>query len=908
MKALKALIWLLIVGAVVGFLTVIGIYFYLKPDLPSVEVLQDVKLQTPMRIYTQDGQLISQYGEKRRIPLTYEEVPEQLVQAVIATEDSRFNQHYGVDPIGVARAAVNLIVTGEKGQGASTLTMQVARSFFLDRRKMFSRKIKEIFIAMHMEEVLTKEQILMLYLNKMELGHRAFGVGAAAQVYYGKPLSELTLAQLATIAGLYQAPSRLNPISNPKASVKRRRIVLLRMLDEGYITQEQFENASNAPVTAEKHGANIQLDAPYLAKLAYTEMVELYGKDVAETSGFKVYTSARSNYQASAQKALMQNLYDYDERHGYRGALGQLWEAPKSDEASDEDTQSNNSIEDVANAVAESDTGATDVLASLNGAERIPPISIEVIETALNEIPELGSLIAAVVLEVSEQSIFVRTLYQERLEISWDGLDWARSYIDDYKQGPVPETASDIVSEGQLIYIRLREQDKVWQLSQLPDASGAFVALNPYDGAVEAVVGGFSFYDSQFNRATQAKRQVGSNIKPFIYAAALDNGYTLASIINDAPINQWDANSGIAWRPQNSPAIYDGPIRMRTALGKSKNVVSVRLLRGVGLTQAREYLTKFGFLRDEVPLDETMSLGSGAHTPMEVATAMAIIANGGFAIQPYVIQRIEDSEGEVLFEAAPTYACDPCDKKATDDANEAVELDLEALLAAQFDELASDEDEQDVKVSAPRVIKEETAFLLREMLRTAVRTNGRWNTDSYWQGTGWRARMLLQRTDIGGKTGTTNDSRDTWFTGFAPDLVATSWVGFDDNNQKLGRATRNQHIINKNPDRFNYIGNGLIGAEDGAKAAQPAWIYFMQEVLGEVPEQIDNPPDNVIRVRVDRASGKLTRRTDATSIFEYFLKGTEPSIYVQEDELVFPIDDLQTDAEEEEDLLGGEIF
>ncbi|MEM0910095.1 MAG: PBP1A family penicillin-binding protein, partial [Pseudomonadota bacterium] len=831
MKVLKTLFWLTLVGFGVAVVSVIGIYFYLKPDLPSVEVLQDVQLQTPMRIYTQDGQLISQYGEKRRVPLTYDEVPDELVQAIVATEDSRFYQHYGVDPIGVVRAAINLIVTGEKGQGASTLTMQVARSFFLDRRKMFSRKIKEIFIAMHMEEVLTKEQILMLYLNKMELGHRAFGVGAAAQVYYGKTLSDLNLAQLATIAGLYQAPSRLNPISNPDASVKRRRIVLLRMLDEGYITKEQFDLASNAPVTAKKHGADIDLDAPYLAKLVYTEMVERYGKDIAETSGFNVYTTAHSMYQASAQKALSQNLYDYDERHGYRGAIGQLWGTI----VDEEQTALDGDVETIVREETASETvdGATIETAAEQGS--LTPDSHEEIDLALAEIPELGSLIAAVVLEVSENNIFVRTLYHERLEITWEGLDWARRYIDDYKQGPEPETAADAAAEGELIYIRQREKDDVWQLSQLPIASSAFVALNPLNGAVEAVVGGFSFYQSQFNRATQAKRQVGSNIKPFIYAAALDNGYTLASIINDAPINQWDANSGIAWRPQNSPAIYDGPIRMRTALGKSKNVVSVRLLRGVGLSQSREYLTKFGFLRDEVPPDETMSLGSGAHTPMEVATAMAIIANGGFAIEPHVIQRVENLEGEVLYEAEPTYACDPCELDTADEQEEAVEIDIEALLAAQFNQLENDETAEKEKESAPRVISEETAFLMREMLRTAARTNGRWNTDTYWQGTGWRARHLLQRTDIGGKTGTTNDSRDTWFTGFAPGLVATSWVGFDDNNQKLGRATRNQNIINRNPEKFNWIGNGLIGAEDGAKAAQPAWIYFMQNVLDGVP-------------------------------------------------------------------------
>ncbi|WP_371193602.1 penicillin-binding protein 1A [Glaciecola sp. SC05] len=907
MKYIKVFLVFILLGIFLSVASVLGMYLYLKNDLPSVDVLRDVELQTPMRIFTQDGLLISQYGVKRRIPVALEEVPQDLINAIIATEDSRFYDHMGVDPIGVARAALSLAVTGEKRQGASTLTMQLARGFFLNRRKEFSRKIKEVFIAYHMEQELSKDEILELYMNKVELGHRSFGMGAAAQVYYGKELKDLTLAQIATLAGLPQAPSALNPISQPERSKERRRIVLLRMLDEGYITREQFDQASNAPVTARKHGAEIELDAPYLADIIYNEMVAIYGKDIAETSGLNVFATAHSNYQAAAQKAVIQNLHDYDERHGYRGPLAVLWKPINT-----ETLEKFGFVEPLSSAAAEQ---------IRREYGEFTPLSEEDMLIELEQYKKIGMLIPAVVTLVEGQAVSVLTKDAERISIDWDGLDWARSYISDSAQGNEPVQASDILHAGMVIYVRQRINDQHWQLAQMPDATGAFVALNPYDGAVEAVVGGYDFYDSQFNRATQAKRQVGSNIKPFIYAAALDNGYTLASVINDAPINQWDASSGVAWRPQNSPAVYDGPIRMRKALGKSKNVVSVRLLRGVGLDKTRDYITRFGFLRDEVPRDETLSLGSGSHTPLEVATALAVISNGGFAVQPYFIQRIESSNGEIIWQADPALACDPCGKNTADlvmdDSSLSAVLspeEMEAQLAQQFSfENAQVQDStmpestelpELVSKSAPRVISEQTAFLVSEMMRTAVRANGSWNTGTYWIGTGWRARNILQREDIGGKTGTTNDAKDTWFTGFAPNLAAASWIGFDNPARELGRATRNQNLINKDPERFNWIGNALIGAEDGAKAAQPAWIRFMQEVLVNVPEQTKMIPEGIVRVRIDRATGKLTEKTDASSMFEYFAKGTEPTSFAQDTDLSLPV---ENDPEEEETALD-DIF
>ena len=861
-KYLKAIFIFALIGFVIGLATLFGLYRYIEPDLPSVDVLKDVRLQTPMRIYTHDGKLVSQYGVKRRIPVKLDEVPEELIRAIIATEDSRFYQHIGIDPIGLTRAVVNLLITGEKQQGASTLSMQLARGFFLSREKTYIRKIKEIFIALHMESELSKDEILELYLNKVELGHRSFGVGAAAQVYYGKSLKELTLAQIATIAGLPQAPSVLNPISRPERSKQRRRIVLLRMLDEGFIDRKQFDTAANAPVTAERHGAEIEVDAPYLADIIYTEMVGIYGKEEAETGGYQVFSTATSSMQLAAQQATIRNLHDYDERHGYRGPNGYLWNSSEQDDNDDKPVSS-----------------------------EIPSES-EIIEY-LQTVQAITPLVPAIVTQVEEKSINVLVGSGEHITILWEGLDWARDYITDSRQGNAPQRADDILNEGAIIWIRHQEGE--WRLSQLPKVSGAFVAIDPRNGAIQAVVGGYSYYQSQFNRVTQAKRQIGSNVKPFVYAAALDSGYTVASVINDAPINQWNARSGVAWRPQNSPNEYDGPIRMRRALGRSKNVVSIRLLRGVGLDQTVDYLTNFGFLRDEIPRDETLSLGSGSHSPLEVVRGMSVIANGGFLINPHFISHIENELGEELWRAIPVEACDPCEQTAP-------VQDVETQLAAELEGIDFDGNTEE-RISAPQVISPQTAFLVADMMRTAVRSNGNWNKKTYWLGTGWRARNILGRTDIGGKTGTTNDAKDTWFSGFAHNLVATSWVGFDDPSRQLGRATRNQNIVNRNPEKFNWIGNGLIGSEDGAKAAQPAWIRFMQQVLADKPNQPLAVPEGIVQVRVDRTSGLLTRRSDHTTLFEYFSRGTEPTQFVKEEDIIDPatLGDQKTEE-------SGDIF
>lgn len=909
----RSLVVLGVLALTLGLVGTVSLYFYVKSDLPSVESLRDVRLQTPMRIYTQDGQLISQYGVKRRIPVTLEEVPQTLIDAILATEDSRFYEHDGIDPIGMLRAFMNLVVTGEKGQGGSTLTMQIARGFYLSREKTYIRKIKEIFIAWHIEQALTKDEILTLYLNKVELGHRAFGFGAAAQVYYGTTLNELNLAQIATLAGLPQAPSVLNPISRPERSIERRRLVLLRMLDEGYITRQEFRVARDAEVTASKHGAEIEFPAPYLADIIYNEMVELYGKEEAETGGYQVYATVKSTLQRAAQIAVLQNIHDYDERHGYRGVLTNLaelqdtWELKnnlQSGETQPDELQPDESILE-----SESSTQIIDIEMISRSAQLINELSHDRLLELLELVNPIQPLMPAIVISVEERTIEVLNQAGELLTIQWPGLAWARPYINDQRQGPIPQNASDIVQLGDVVYTRLNAE-KGWFLSQLPEVSSAFVALDPKDGAIQAIVGGYNFYQSQFNRATQAERQVGSNIKPFVYSAALENGYTIASVINDAPINQWDASSGIAWRPQNSPAVYDGPIRMRKALGKSKNVVSVRLLRAVGIENTARYIARFGFDLDDIPRDETLSLGSGSHTPLEVATGMATFSNGGFAITPYFIERITNDNDVTLYEANMPQACQACEKdvKTVNSASdESANIDnIEALLAETLTETLLVDEVTQTKdiIPAPRVISAQNAFLVSEMLRTAVRANGSWNKKTYWLGTGWRARNILQRTDIGGKTGTTNDSRDTWFSGFAPGLVATSWMGFDDNARQLGRTTRNQHLVNMNPEKFNWIGNGLIGSEDGAKAAQPAWIRFMQIALADVPQSSEAIPEGITQVRIDRTTGKLTDRTDHTSMFEYFAIGTQPTAKISDSQVIDPLEEEKEAVTKE----GDDIF
>ncbi|PTQ08668.1 penicillin-sensitive transpeptidase [Vibrio splendidus] len=819
---------------ILGVSTIFGFYYYVKPELPDVATLRDVKLQTPMQVFSQDGKLISQFGEKRRNPVTYDEIPRHLVEALIATEDSRFYEHPGIDPIGITRAALVVAMSGSAKQGASTITQQLARNFFLSNEKKIMRKIKEIFIAIHIEQLLSKEEIMELYVNKIFLGHRSYGFGAAARVYFGKDLPELTLSEIATLAGMPKAPSTMNPIYSIERATHRRNVVLRRMLDEKYITQAEFDEARSETLISKYHGAEIELSAPYVAEVARAWMVERYG-EAAYTSGMKVYTTVDSKLQKAANQAAIKNLLGYDERHGYRGAEKVLWQTAQS--AWDQ----------------------------------------EQIVKHLKSQPTYGDLVPAVVTAVDSKSAQVWVKNQGEGTIEWQGMNWARKFLTDNRQGPAPSQAKEILAVGEQVWVRHEaitgdevseepteesaeaksETPVEWRLSQVPNANTAFVAMNPNNGAVLSMVGGFNFVHNKFNRATQSIRQVGSGIKPFIYSAAIDKGLTLASLINDAPINQWDKSQGTAWRPKNSPPTYVGPTRLRIGLAQSKNVMAVRVLREVGLDDTRNYLTRFGFDIDEVPRSETIALGAGSLTPMKVAQGYSVFANGGYYVEPFYISRIETPFGETAFEATPKVVCkDNCDHKVATDpmADEFAEQDVDAKV--QY---------------APQVISEQNAFLVREMMYSNIWGGGDWSAGTGWNGTGWRAQPLKRR-DIGGKTGTTNDSKDTWYSGYGPGMVATVWVGFDNHNRNLGRTKANSNLGKSQ----------ITGAEAGAKTAEPAWVDFMGTALAGVPAQRKEIPENIVRVRIDRETGLLTNKFDSSSMFEYFEKGTEPTEYITE--------------------------
>ncbi|WP_217525571.1 penicillin-binding protein 1A [Vibrio metschnikovii] len=812
MKFIKRLLIFSLICIILGVTTIFGFYFYVKPDLPDVAELKDVRLQTPMQVFSEDGKLIAQFGEKRRIPLRLDEMPPELLEAVIATEDSRFYEHYGFDPIGITRAAVAVMASGSASQGASTITQQLARNFFLSNEKKIMRKIKEIFIAIHIEQLLSKEEILELYLNKIYLGHRSYGVGAAAQTYFGKEVKDLTLSEIAMIAGLPKAPSTMNPLFSVERATHRRNVVLLRMLAENYITQQEYDLARNEPLISKFHGAEIELRAPYVAEIARAWMVERYGEEAAYTSGMNVYTTVNTKLQQAANQAAIDNLLAYDMRHGYRGAEKVLWKAGQS--AWDTPT----------------------MIAHLRSE------------------PTYGDLLPSIVVKVEEKSAQVWVKNAGLKTIAWEDMNWARRFITDDRQGPLPSKASDILAVGEQVWIRrqhaIGDEQEHWTLSQVPNANTAFVAMDPENGAILALVGGFNFVHSNFNRATQSVRQVGSSIKPFIYSAALEKGLTLASLINDAPINQWDQSQGIAWRPKNSPPTYVGPTRLRIGLAQSKNVMAVRVLREVGLEETRQFLTRFGFELSQLPRSETIALGAGSLTPVKMAQGYSVFANGGYYVEPFYISKVEDSFGHVEFLANPKVVChQDCQSSSDNPFNE-----------------------QDATVNyAPQVISEQNAFLVREMMYSNIWGGGDWRAGTGWNGTGWRAQTLRRR-DVGGKTGTTNDSKDAWYNGFGPGMVATAWVGFDDHSRNLGSTAPNP-----NTD------DDITGAEAGAKTAQPGWVEFMRIALDGVPAQQKTIPPNIIRVRIDRDSGLLTNKLDASSMFEYFVQGTEPKEYVQED-------------------------
>ena len=835
MKFVKYLLILAVCCMLLGAGTVYGLYKYIEPQLPDVNTLKDVRLQTPMQVYSADGDLIAQFGEMRRIPLKLQQMPPELVKAFIATEDSRFYEHHGVDPVGIFRAASIALVSGHASQGASTITQQLARNFFLSPERTLMRKIKEAFLAIRIEQMMSKDEILELYLNKIYLGYRAYGVGAAAQVYFGKNIDQLSLSEMAMIAGLPKAPSTFNPLYSHSRALARRNVVLGRMLDQGYITQQQYDEARNTPLVAHYHGPEIAFSAPYISEMVRQEMVKRYG-DAAYNDGYKVYTTITRRLQEAAQDAVQNNVIAYDMRHGYRGPTNVLWKAGQT------------------------------------------PWGQQQIKTRLKDVPTYGPLLPAVVTSVSTDEATALLKDGSAVSLNLPGVRWARPFKTDTLQGATPRTVAQVLQSGEQIWVRKVDND--WWLGQVPDVNSALVSLDPENGSVRALVGGFDFNQSMFNRATQALRQVGSNIKPFLYTAAMDRGLTLASILNDVPISRWDAGAGADWRPKNSPPTYAGPIRLRQGLGESKNVVMVRAMRAMGVDYAAQYLQRFGFPAQNIIHTESLALGAASFTPLQVVRGYAVMANGGFLIDPYFISKIENEQGQTVFTAQPKIACVQCNlpviygdtKKAialSEDSVENVATSQQqpnpSVPQPELEQVPAQPQVNSTQEYAPHVINTPLSFLIKSALNSNV------FGEPGWMGTGWRAGRDLKRNDIGGKTGTTNSSKDAWFSGYGPGVVTSVWIGFDDARRDLGRSTMSGAI----PDQ-------ISGYEGGAKSAQPAWDDYMKSALQGVPVQPLTPPAGVVTVTIDRSTGKLANGGGNTRQ-EYFIDGTQPKEYTVHD-------------------------
>ncbi len=856
----------------------------LLPELPDVNSIKDIRMQVPLRIYTKDNAALAEFGKERRTPLVRKDIPESLIQAILAAEDARFYEHIGVDMKGLIRALVNFLKTQRKEQGASTITMQLARNIFDEKigsEKTFKRKFKEMLTAIQIERSFSKDDILELYLNKIFLGHRSYGMAAASQVYYGKTLKELSLAQYAMLAGLPKAPSKYNPLSNPERSLIRRNYILKRMHELGFINETQRIEAQAEPVSAQRYTFSRDFDAPYIAEMVRMFMRENYPDDTY-TGGYKVYTTVDTRLQGYAQQALRNTVLNYDHRHGYRGAMEHVNLA---------------------------DLMLPENLASLPVEKGELPLTQEDIWlSALDAYQPYVDLQPALVLAVEQQIALVYSKEGQAILLEWEALSWARRYISDTRQGYPPKQASDVLSPGDIVMIQpipevieketevdtetpdapvteatsdttktedtadTEEKPQKWRLSQVPKVSGALVSLDSKTGAILALTGGFNYYSSKFNRVIQAKRQPGSNFKPFVYSAALEHGYTPASIINDAPMVFRYGRK--VWKPENYGHKFNGPIRLRKALAKSKNLVSVRLIEDVGLNKTLDYVSRFGFNPKELPHNLTLSLGTPELTPLQIVSGFAVLSNGGYRVDPYFIERIENYTGEVIYQANPAVVCDECDMPLDPPLIKEDDLELTGLAAL----LAEDEAEKARLLQgntpdspifhphqapphqpryAPRVILPQNAWLMTSILKSVI-----------IEGTATRAKRL-KRDDLAGKTGTTNEQRDAWFSGFNHAIVTTAWMGFDQPRS---------------------LGKTINGRETGSSAALPMWMAFMKQALQGTESQNLPMPAGIVRTRIDPDSGLLARSDQDNAMVEYFRKGSVPRRYAQRTQEQYLID------------------
>ncbi len=757
------MLWLAAAGFCGAALGLASVFLYLDPQIPPTATYSDYSFETPLRIYTADGKLMGEFGDRRLIPVALADVPQHFIDALLDTEDKRFYEHVGIDFISLANDIVGLLASDVR-TGASTITMQLAKVVSFTHEQVFIRKFKEMILALKVERDLTKDEILELYVNIMAFGKHAYGVQAAAHTYYGKPVGELTLAQLAMLAGVVKKPEGGNPINGPEWALERRNLVLRRMLAQGSIEDAEYRQAVAAPITARVFSREIDLPAPYPAEWVRQRLYERYGADIY--SGFIAHTTVDADRQAAAQRALREGLIDYDRRHGYRGPEGRV-------------------------------AAADPALTAAQLADHRP----------------INGLEPAAVTDIAERSFTAVRRNAETAVVDWEGMRWARPFLTVDSRGPAPKTAADVVSVGDVV--RIARDGDGWRLGQLPEIQGALVALDSRTGGVEALVGGWDFHAKQFNHALQAGRQPGSSFKPVVYSAALENGVTPATIFWDSPLVFNDANLETTYRPRNDSNDYRGPMPLREALFRSRNLVSKRVQLRVRSGPVIEHAVRFGFDAAMLPRDTQLAIGGGsmAVSPMDMASAYAVFANGGFRVEPHVISRVERLDGSVVLESRHPQVCDPCQPT---------------------EEAAADSPAQ-----PPRIISERNAFVMDSMLRDVIK-----------RGTGRRARVL-ERPDIGGKTGTLDDATDTWFNGYHPHLAASVWVGFSDRRP--------------------------IGAREwGSTAALPVWIDFMREALADEPVVQRLIPDGVVSVRVDPGTGTVASADSPRAVFEYFYEERVP--------------------------------
>ena len=774
--ACLALALILALAVPIGFY---GMAMYLAPTLPSTQEIKTANLEMPLQIYSSDDKLIGQYGNRLSLPVTFDEIPEGLTHAFLAAEDATFFQHSGISIKGLGRAVTEVVTDDESQTGGSTITMQVAKNYFLSPERTLNRKLTELFLARKIEDELSKNDILTLYVNKIYLGEGAYGIRAAAKKYYSKSLDNLTVAEMAMLAGLPKAPSKYNPVANPSRALTRRNWIIGRMHELGYITKAQHDEAINAPIGINLYQEKLDMNMPYLAEMTRSALVERYGEQVMN-GGWRVRLTVDSEAQKAAEKAILTGLVAYEHRHGWRG--------PEA-----------------------------------NGEP-------------LEKFRRYSNMSPAKVTKVNSRSFEAILQSGENVTVNWSGMSWARKYISADRIGYFPSNASQIVSKNDIVRL-IPAANGSWQLSQIPDVQGSLVSLNPETGAVRALVGGFDFNHSKFNRALQGWRQPGSTIKPLVYTAALEKGYRPDSIVSDRPIQVGD------WKPKNSDQRFLGDITLRRGLYLSRNLVSIRLLQAIGISDARNLLDEFGLDKEKLPTTLSLALGTGQATPLQMATAYATFANGGHRIQPYFIDQIYNYDNKLLFQANPQQACALCFNEQLDDLNKKLIEDYEAKV--EEENKASKESENDIKAEnsadsdatedspvkdskalnvevydaspdsdrlkapvlqyvraeqAPRILKPRVAFEMADILRDVIQ-----------RGTAVRAKAL-GRDDIGGKTGTTNEAKDAWFAGFHPTNATVVWMGFDQPST-LGRR------------------------EYGGVAALPIWMDFMKAQLKNTPHQ-----------------------------------------------------------------------